>query len=199
MVSPGYIQFRMIIQSGQGQPGKFPGRCGPLKNFRFRLVSRNPFSLRLSGVRLSKSDVICSGDRGPGSNLTPAAAAAMSLNDTHVVSQTFCMCILKKDKNRKAPAQPWPEGIISTVDGFLLEHQRKIRPETDSSLCGALRRIMDFCSGDHGRSKNHGRRLNSCPLPYIKKQGQRPCFFCCLCKNVAYKPGKIFTAFMARL
>jgi hypothetical protein len=153
----------MIIQSGQSQPGKIPGRCGPLKNFRFRLVSRNPFSLRLSGVRLSKSDVICSGDRGPGSNLTPAAAAAMSIKDTDVVSQTFCMCIYKKDKKEKAPAQPWAEGIIPTADGF------------------------------------PSRRLNSCPLPHIKKQGQRPCFFCCLWENVSYKPGKIFTAFMARL
>jgi hypothetical protein len=29
------------------------------------------------------------------------------------------------------PAQPWPEEIISTADGFLLEHQRNIRMKTN--------------------------------------------------------------------
>jgi hypothetical protein len=38
-------------------------------------------------------DVICSGDRGRGSNLTQAATAAMSINARDVVSQTFCIRI----------------------------------------------------------------------------------------------------------
>ncbi|MDO9071134.1 MAG: hypothetical protein Q7V36_06415, partial [Deltaproteobacteria bacterium] len=62
-----------------------------LKNLRFRLVSRNSFSLGLSIGRLSKLDVICSGDRGRGSNLTQAATAAMSIIARDVVSQTFCI------------------------------------------------------------------------------------------------------------
>ena len=37
----------------------------------------------------------------------------------------------KKDKNRRAPAQPWPDEIFSMADGFLLEHQRNIRMETN--------------------------------------------------------------------
>ena len=63
------------------------------KKFRSRLISRNSFSLGLYSVRLSKLDVICSGDRGRGSNLTQAATAAMSINARDVVSQTFCIKI----------------------------------------------------------------------------------------------------------
>ena len=65
--------------------------AGQLENLRFRLVSRISFSLGLSIVRLSKFDVICSGDRGRGSTLTQAATAAMSVNARDVVSQTFCI------------------------------------------------------------------------------------------------------------
>jgi hypothetical protein len=87
------------------------------KKFTVQIGSRNSFGLGLSGVRLSKWEVICTGNRGRGSNLTPAATAAISSNTRDVVSQTFCLTY-KKDKNRRAPAQPWPEGIISTGMAF---------------------------------------------------------------------------------
>ncbi len=45
---------------------------------------------------------------------------------------------IKKGKNRRAPAQPWPEGIISAADGFFLEHQRNIRMETNCYISGFL-------------------------------------------------------------
>jgi hypothetical protein len=91
MPSPGYIQFRMRIQSGQSQQEKSPEDAGQLKNLPFRLVSRNSFSLGLSSVRLSTLDVCCPGDKGRGSNLTQAARAAMRIDARDVVSQTFCM------------------------------------------------------------------------------------------------------------
>ena len=63
--------------------------------------------------------MISSGDRGLGANPTPAASAAMAINARYVVF-TFCIKGIKKDKNRRALAQPWPEGIISTADADLL-------------------------------------------------------------------------------
>jgi hypothetical protein len=101
MLSPGHIQFWMIIQSARVGMEKSQEDAGQLKNLRFRLVARNFFSLGLSIGRLSKLDVICSGDRGRGSDLTQAAT--MSINARNVVSQTLC---IKKDKNGQAPAQP---------------------------------------------------------------------------------------------
>jgi len=38
---------------------------------------------------LSKLDVVCSGDRGRGSNLTQAAVAAINVNARDVVSKSF--------------------------------------------------------------------------------------------------------------
>lgn len=87
MLRPGHIQFWMIIQSARVSMEKSQEDAGQLKNLRFRLVSRNFFSLGLSSGRLAKLDEICFGDRGRGSNLKQAAA--MSINARNVVSQTL--------------------------------------------------------------------------------------------------------------
>ena len=61
MLSPGPIQFRMIIQrAARVGMEKSQEDAGQLKNLRFRLVSRTSFSLALSIVRLPQLDVICS-------------------------------------------------------------------------------------------------------------------------------------------
>ena len=59
----------------------------------------------------------------------------MSLNGRDLVSRIFCMI---KDKNGRAPAQPWSEGIISTAAGLFLEH-----PQVHYDICalGSARRV----------------------------------------------------------
>jgi hypothetical protein len=94
MLSPGHSQFGMIIRSGRVSMDNSLEDAGQLKNLRFRVVPRNSNSLDyLSSGLHYKFNVICSGDRGRGSNPAPDTTTAISINARGIVSQTFGITI----------------------------------------------------------------------------------------------------------